>query len=1022
MTAHLRTERIADSRRICIGAQVSGFVLDVDSTIPDFISSLLEVYRRGKDRVERLASSAPRSSPNVEAPPTVEPTQAEARYGALPTSNILASLTFASGKVRMHSKDSGAHQVRSRPLSTLLYGRADDSNGEEEFNLPEVSVWGEFRATPAVQKLVNPGQAAEPSTLIFKTTIHSSQNTLRPTLLPFLTELMAKIEDHIRTTNPRGPQASPGPRPHGLLPPIVTPAPVAIAEESSSRGTDPVSSMKISFSLRIDKSKLLLTCRPDANVIAGLHWDSGGFIVNIAPGARRISFTGTVGGLTAALKHGFLSEDCVKVDARNLNFTIAFAKLEPEGGHTMSSISVVLDTEFAGGVRFSRFQDVLCFKAVWLDRMPAFGGGASVTPSERPPTATSALPTPNPSMPANKQELTTAVLIRLRRVELDLDLGQSISAIKLTLDDTLVRTKITETVSELSLGIGHFSVVASGNLAGYARMPDFQFQTVRRNNSHSAKEAGGRMLDLSMTSGVFTVKLDSEYHELIQYRYVFSLSPPSNSNSISCIRAEPISVYIYDDWSRIASDVPTEDRRVTLDFVVSGTDVLAIMTVGTVPKLVSYVNKFRLNLEAQKEGASRESKAFRIASAPQPDNPLSAVANAMFKSARSRLKEHETGLSYVIGQRMSLKLKLLRLIVFPRSMRDPELARFVGEDIHARLHRLIQTDHAPATRDLQLYFSGITISKITQLHHTLVPKEQSLDTREWLSTVISNSPEAIIFGLPSMDMQMRSEETQDLQEETRRTLAYDFSSNFSKAGVKDAEDIYISLNMSLYAWLTILRKTFAREMEQVQLVADPRLSGVGGSSSQAVLALRKKHDSVASAATSPIDHEGGSMRDAIHMIRTRPRGRGSISSRPAPLAIHSADDISSAVPHIYAIPKSPAAPTLSTRLMSPTSATFANADTPTPVVKEKKKSTGLLYAPRNRKIERLTMRQLGEATPDVMHPFFMKKAGFNLEDSLPQYVHEYATMPTEEIMKALLKLYTKQLTRNSIPSPLSPEP
>ena len=38
------------------------------------------------------------------------------------------------------------------------------------------------------------------------------------------------------------------------------------------------------------------------------------------------------------------------------------------------------------------------------------------------------------------------------------------------------------------------------------------------------------------------------------------------------------------------------------------------------------------------------------------------------------------------------------------------------------------------------------------------------------------------------------------------------------------------------------------------------------------------------------------------------------------------------------------------------------------------------------------MRQLGEATLDVMHPFFMKKAGFNLEELLPQYVHEYATL------------------------------
>ncbi|KAI1795480.1 hypothetical protein LXA43DRAFT_1178514 [Ganoderma leucocontextum] len=993
MTAHLRSERVADSRRVRVGAEVSGFVLDVDSTIPDFVSSLLEVYRRGKDRVERLASSAPRSSPNTESPPALEPAQAEEHYGALPTSNILASLTFASGKVRMHSKESSAHLPRSRPLSTLLYGRTEDSGGAEEFNFPEVSVWGEFRATPAVQKLANNGPTTEPSTLIFKSTIHPSENTLRPGLLPFLTELMSKIEDHMRTSNPRNPPASPAPKAQGL-PPITAPMP----DEPSVRAPDPVSSMKISFSLRIDQSKLLLTCRPDANVIAGLHWDSGGFIVNIAPGARRVSFTGTVGGLTVALKHGFLSEDCVKLDARNLNFSMAFAKLEPEGGRVMSSISVVLDTEFAGSLRFSRFQDVLCFKAVWLDRIPAFSSGSSLTPTERQ-IPLSATPVTTPLASSVKQELTTAVLVRLRRVELEVDLGQSISAVKLSLDNTLVRTKITETLSELSLGIGHFSIVATGNLAGQVEMPDFQFQTVRRNNHEYAKEAGGRMLDLTMTSGLFTVKLDSDYHELIQYR------------------AEPISIYIYDDWSRISSDVAAEDRHVTLDFMVSGTDVLAIMTVGTVPKLVSYVNKFQVNLEAQREGAARESRAFRVANAPKPDNPLSAVANAMFKSARSRLKENETGLSYVIGQRMSLKLKLLRLIVLPRSMRDTELAQFVGEDIHARLHRLIQTEDEPAQRDLQLFFSGITISKITHLHHGLLPKEQSLDSREWLSTVVAQSPEAIIFGLPSMDMQMHSEETREAQAgDTRRILSYDFSSSFSKAGVKDAEDIYISLNMSLYAWLTILRKTFAREMEQVQLSAETRGLTVG-SAAQAAMSLRKRHET-GGPSLLPTDRDDGAAQEAVAGIRTRSRARGSISARLSPLSIQTVDVDA----------KLPAGPSPLSRIMAPTTTTFAAAaDSPAPTtagpsalpssVPNGKKATGLVYMPHTRKIERLTMRQLGEATPDVMHPFFMKKAGFNLEDSLPQYVHEYATLPTEEIMKVLLKLYSKQLTRSAVDTP-----
>ena len=128
--------------------------------------------------------------------------------------------------------------------------------------------------------------------------------------------------------------------------------------------------MQISFSLRIDQSKLELTCQPDANVIAGAHWDSGGFVVHVLPGFKQVSFTGSVGGLSVGLRHGFLSEDCVHLNANDLSFNVTLA--ESEYGGTQKTLSVVMDTEFTGGVRFSRLQDILCFKAVWLDRIPVF--------------------------------------------------------------------------------------------------------------------------------------------------------------------------------------------------------------------------------------------------------------------------------------------------------------------------------------------------------------------------------------------------------------------------------------------------------------------------------------------------------------------------------------------------------------------------------------------------------------------------------------------------------------------------
>src|SRR5215510_5254999 len=96
-------------------------------------------------------------------------------------------------------------------------------------------------------------------------------------------------------------------------------------------------------------------------------------------------------------------------------------------------------------------------------------------------------------------------------------------------------------------------------------------------------------------------------------------------------RAEPLLVYIFDDWTQ---DGTVRDRPLRLSFEVSGSEVVAITTVGTIPKLLSYVSKFKANLQAQRERASRDSKAFRITQSPQPDKALSAVAYTMIRSAQ----------------------------------------------------------------------------------------------------------------------------------------------------------------------------------------------------------------------------------------------------------------------------------------------------------------------------------------------------------------------------------------------------
>jgi len=443
------------------------------------------------------------------------------------------------------------------------------------------------------------------------------------------------------------------------------------------------------------------------------------------------------------------------------------------------------------------------------------------------------------------------------------------------------------------------------------------------------------------------------------------------SIDLSFFSAEPIQVMIFDDWTMISPVYPETERRLRLSFTVFGKEVVLIATVETVPQLVSYANKFSANLEAQREGALRESKAFRISASPKPDNPLSDVANAMFQSARSKFKETEGVLTYVIRQQMSLRLDALRIIVFPRTMHDHEMVHFLGSSIHAKLDRVVESANSPPKRDLQLSFASLTISKLNQTRYSPnMPKENEAASA-YILDAIRNSQEAIIFGLPSMKIKMVTEEEKG---PGLKKIYYDFASKFMRReGVADAEDIFITLNVALYSWLTILRKNFTKEMNQAQAVTERPVTGPN---------LVKK----------PVKTPDGTPDDlGIPAI--------AVTSETSP----------------FPPPSTPIEGLPSASLSAPATRSFTPSQysTPTPPLPQagtsSSTSNGIEYIPQQTLIEKLTMRQLGEATPDVMHPFFMKKAGFNLEESLPQYVHEYATLPTEEIMKALLRLYSKQL-------------
>jgi hypothetical protein len=465
----------------------------------------------------------------------------------------------------------------------------------------------------------------------------------------------------------------------------------------------------------------------------------------------------------------------------------------------------------------------------------------------------------------------------------------------------------------------------------------------------------------------------------------------------------------------MSPQVAVLDRLLRLSFVVSGTELVAVGSVGTIPKLFSYGSRFQANLQVQREGAARESKAFRIAQSPKPDNPLSAFANAMLQTARTRLREKEDSLSYVVQQRMQFSLGSLKLVVFPRTMEDNEMASFSANELRADLDLIVESNDLPAKRKLLLAFAGMSASRVGPLNHRVVPEDVRADVRKWLNTLRKDMPISTIFELPAMDMDMESEEIGGV-------LEYNFESKFAQGSKVSArrEDIFITLNVALYSWLTLLRKNLAREMSQAQESLDRRpAAGLPAATPSGVSTPRRRRtitesptpDIVSLTTTPPIDRQVSSRQRILTRFDTTDRHRKSTSSISA---MPSRSDMLGP-PISFATPSHGSTTLLP--LEVPTIApSFTNVQPPPSPIAPSPSSgqpPSLVYQPRRRHIERLQMRQLGEATPDVMHPFFTKKAGFSLEDALPQYVHEYGTMPIEEMTRALLKLYSRQLSHSA---------
>lgn len=286
----MRSLSCPELRQISVEAEVSEFQLALDSTLPNYVYPLIDVFEQGKTRLQRLAKET-----NLEqyygqgTQVVVEHAPSLSKKKGL---EVQTAFEFKAGHVSLFSYEE-AEVLRAGPYGIPTPGRPRDA---EVFVLPTVSIWSGYHdraPTPSSSPLPDLDAPPGPALLI-NTSIHSTENSLSPDVLPFF-EQISKTADK-RSPKPVSPEITVSPLPSATETALVQHPPPPAPSQIDTAST--IKRMQISISLQLYTSKLqVLTSREDLTEVT-VAWKSGGFLFNIEPGFETFSMVGTVGGVT----------------------------------------------------------------------------------------------------------------------------------------------------------------------------------------------------------------------------------------------------------------------------------------------------------------------------------------------------------------------------------------------------------------------------------------------------------------------------------------------------------------------------------------------------------------------------------------------------------------------------------------------------------------------------------------------------------------------------------------------------
>ncbi|RDA95148.1 hypothetical protein CP533_1828 [Ophiocordyceps camponoti-saundersi (nom. inval.)] len=440
----------------------SAFILPAANLIESISLSIRNVQKASAHWTISAPATPKKADESVEVQPQ------RSLMGNKRLENLLVDADFAGAVVYVSSKDAIESSRSSgqnwRPSSLGgKYGQfdTDDSGSAVVLRSPGLAGKAEYR-----------DNGRDDPTLYGEVKIDASSNTLHPSVVPLVLDIISSVQEVVRDDGNQDEEAQKDELPKSKSERSGDEDNILTADPSAVLGR-----LKLNLGLRICRQAFTLSCQPVGRVEATACFDNIYFTINTVKSLEQGNFfaiSGTLSQPQASVQHVYSRQSTASFGVDTV--TVSFMNSKHVSG--TSGISAILKVSpMKVFINAKQAQDFLLFREIWYPQTPR--QAATAVPVAKLETETSQ----GYLVQRYQQVAATAAFpwtatISIAALDVHVDLGQAIGKSVFQIGDFWVSLKKTsDWEQDLCLGFQRIGIDCTGRLSGFIALQTFRLRT-----------------------------------------------------------------------------------------------------------------------------------------------------------------------------------------------------------------------------------------------------------------------------------------------------------------------------------------------------------------------------------------------------------------------------------------------------------------------------------------------------------------------------------------------------------------